>query len=154
MKRKLNPDWISAVQEIVGASPFIELLNMKIRHLDWGVARVEIELETKHLQPFGVVHGGVCATLIDATAFWAVATQIDQHQGLTTTEMKLNYLAPTERGRLIGYGSAIKTGKTLCLGEARVEDETGRLIAHGTAGFMRLSGFSLKSNSHLPEKYI
>ena len=154
MNRKLNPEWISAVIEAVGDSPFIKLMGLKVLELDWGVAKLAIELDTKHLQPFGMVHGGVCASLVDAAAFWAVATQIEAKEGLTTTEMKLNYLAPKQHGRLIGYGRALKTGRTLCLGETRVEDEEGRLIAHGTAGFMRLPDFSLKSKNQLPEKYI
>ena len=154
MRKKLNPDWVEGVKRAVWESPFVKLISLRIQELDWGEAQLAIEIENKHLQPFGVVHGGVYAALIDATAFWAVATQLEPNEGLTTTEMKLNFLAPKQQGRLIGKGKTIKIGRTLCLGEASIEDEEGRLIAHGSAGFMRLPDFSLKSSVQLPEKYI
>ena len=52
--------------------------------------------------------------------------------------MKLNYLAPAQDGRLIGMGRTIKTGRTLGLADARIEDQKGRLLAHGTVTIMVL----------------
>ena len=37
---------------------------------------------------------GVFSSLIDACGFWAAYTELDEGQGMTTVEMKLNYLAP------------------------------------------------------------
>ena len=142
------------MRDNVDICPYFTLLNMTIAHLDWGVSLLEIDLAEKHLQPFGIVHGGVCASLLDATAFWAVYTQLDPKEGLTTTELKINYLAPAVKGRLIGHGRTIKAGRSLCLGEARIEDHDGRLIAHGTATMMRLNDLPLKSAELLPPKYI
>lgn len=51
---------------------------------------------------------------------------------MTAVEIKLNFLAPASTGRLIARGRSIKVGKTLCLGEAMIEAERGKLLAHGT----------------------
>jgi uncharacterized protein (TIGR00369 family) len=90
---------------------------------------------------------------LDAAAFWAVYTQLDPSEGLTTTELKINYLAPAVKGRLTGYGETIKAGRTLCLAEARIEDSDGRLIAHGSVGMMRLD-LPLLGAEFLPPKYL
>ena len=116
--------------------------------------RLEVDLSKKHLQPFGMVHGGVYASLIDAAGFWACNTFLEDGMGLTTVEIKLNFLAPCQGGRLIGLGSCIKQGRTLGLGDARVEDQDGRLLAHGTATVMALEDRLLEGQKSLPPKFI
>jgi len=78
------------------------------------VLRAEIAARQKHLQPFGIVHGGVFASLLDATAFWAAYSQAPEDVGMTTVDLKLNYLAPL-------------------LSEASIRNEEGALLAHGTS---------------------
>ncbi len=111
-------------------------------------------IEEKHLQPFGMVHGGVYASVVDAAAFWAVYPQIDDDFGITTIELKLNYLAPTSSGILIAKGKTIKVGKSLCLAEASVEDEAGKLLAHGTETMMVLKDLKLQGHEELPPKFL
>lgn len=150
----LNPAWVAAVSQLVGQSPYFQLQSMRITDLGPGTSRLEIALERKHLQPFGMVHGGVFSGLVDAAGFWALYTQTDPGLGLTTVEMKLNYLAPAAAGRLIGLGRALKLGKTLGLAEARVEDHDGRLLAHGTVTLMALDSLSLGGQAGLPPKFL
>lgn len=152
--RRINPDWIEAIQGIVNPCPYFELQKMKIVELTWGASRLEIDLETRHLQPFGVVHGGVFATLIDAAGFWAVFSQAPPDVGMTTVELKLNYLAPAVSGRLVGLGRCIKLGRSLGLGEARVESEDGRLLAHGTTTLMVRKDLGLSDSSQAIEKFL
>jgi len=67
---------------------------------------------------------------------------------------RLNYLAPCRDGKLIATGNLIKIGKTLGYAEAKVENEKGKLLAHGTATFMILKGLGLISEKPLPPKFI
>jgi uncharacterized protein (TIGR00369 family) len=55
---------------------------------------LEVDVEEKHLQPFSYVHGGAIASVMDATAFWAVFLQVKDGMGLTTVKIKVNYLTP------------------------------------------------------------
>jgi uncharacterized protein (TIGR00369 family) len=107
-------------------------------------------LEEKHLQPFGNVHGGVMASVVDAAAFWAVFPQVEEGKGLTTVEVKLNYLAPAQKGKLVARGRCIRIGKTLALGEAQVKDENEVLIAHGTSTLMVIPGLRILGDESLP----
>ena len=152
--KRVNPAYLEAVAKKVSSSPFFALVSMQITHLDWGRSRLEMVIEEKHLQPFGMVHGGVYASVVDAAAFWAVYPQIDEDFGITTVELKLNYLAPMDKGLLIAKGKSIKVGKSLCLAEATVEDETGRLLAHGTETMMVLMDMKMKDHDALPPKFL
>jgi len=152
-KRKhINPEWVREIRKTVNPCPYFELQQMVLTDLDWGASRLEIKLENRHLQPFGVVHGGVFASLIDAAGFWAVFSQADADVGMTTVELKINYLAPAVSGRLVGLGRCIKLGRSLGLGEARIENENGRLLAHGTTTVMVLTGMKLRDqDSDIPK---
>jgi len=92
--------------------------------------------------------------VVDAAAFWAVYPQIDEGFGITTVELKLNYLAPTSKGTLIAKGKTIKVGKSICLGEASVEDEAGKLLAHGTETMLVLKGLKIRDQEQLPPKFL
>lgn len=152
--KKLNPEYVKAVMEQVNGCPYFSLLSMEIHELNPGTCRLEVEIGEKHLQPFGKVHGGVFSSLVDATAFWAVYGRIDDGIGMTTVELKLNYLAPADSGRLIGKGRSLRVGKTLCLGEAAVENEEGKLLAHGTSTMMLLKDIKLMDEYKLPKKFL
>ena len=127
---------------------------MKIKDLAWGTSVLEVHLEEKHLQPFGYVHGGVIASVMDAATFWAVFPQVKDGMGLTTVEIKVNFLAPIQKGKLVAKGRCIKTGKTLALGDATIHDAKGNLLGHGTATMMIVSDLKVEGQENLPPKLI
>ncbi|MBI4776030.1 MAG: PaaI family thioesterase [Deltaproteobacteria bacterium] len=152
--KELNPEWTAAIRGHVNACPHFSLQSMVIEELSLGMARVEIDVRQKHLQPFGMVHGGVFSTLIDSAGFWAYYTEVISGAGMTTVEMKLNYLAPALNGRLIGTGRTIKVGRTLGLADARIEDQRGRLLAYGTVTLMVLPDIKLYDQEEFPVKFV
>jgi uncharacterized protein (TIGR00369 family) len=152
--RKLNPDYLSAVLNLVNNSPYFRLLSMKILELSPGRALMETVVEEKHIQAFGFVHGGALASIIDTAAFWSAFCDLDENTGITTVDLKLNYLAPVKQGKLIAYGKRLKMGKTLGLGEAEILSEDGKLIAQGTSTLIVLPGFGFANNPDLPPRFI
>jgi len=62
--RNLNPGYVEAVRKYVNVCPYFSLLSIQIKGLSWGESRIEIQAQEKHLQPFGIVHGGVFASLL------------------------------------------------------------------------------------------
>ena len=147
---QLSPAYTEAVARLVNQSPYFSLLSMEIKDLQWGICLMEVKLEEKHLQPFGMVHGGAIASVVDATAFWAVFPQVERGAGLTTVEMKLNYLAPAQKGKLVAQGRCIKLGRTLALGEAQVRNGDGALVAHGTVTMMVVPDLRIPGYENLP----
>jgi uncharacterized protein (TIGR00369 family) len=147
---QLNPRYTKALAILVNRCPYFSLLSMEIKDLQWGTCLLEVKLEEKHLQPFGMVHGGVLASVVDSAAFWAVFPQVEKGMGLTTVEMKLNYLAPAQKGKLVAQGRCIKMGKTLALGETHVRNGEGALVAHGTATMMVVPDLHVPGYENLP----
>jgi uncharacterized protein (TIGR00369 family) len=147
---ELNPRYTEAVAMLVNRCPYFSLLSMEIKDLRWGTCLLEVELGEKHLQPFGKVHGGAIASVVDAAAFWAVFPQVEKGMGLTTVEMKLNYLAPAEKGKLVAQGRSIKMGRSLALGETYVRNGEGILVAHGTATMMLVPDLHIPGCENLP----
>jgi uncharacterized protein (TIGR00369 family) len=147
---KLNPRYVEAVAKIVNQSPYFSLLTMEIKDLQWGTSLLEIQLAEKHLQPFGFVHGGAIASIMDAAAYWAVFPQVENGMGLTTVEIKVNFLAPAQKGKLVAKGRCIRLGKTLALGDTEIRNNEGGLIAHGTATMMLVPDLKMPGQENLP----
>jgi uncharacterized protein (TIGR00369 family) len=129
---------------IINTSPFPNHLKMRLEAIDLDQAVVKLATERCHLQAYGIVHGGVLATLIDTATFWAVYMRIPQDAGLVNIDLKLNYLKPVEAGRLTAESRAIRSGRSVSYAEARVWNAERVLVAHGTSTLMQLPGRGLK----------
>jgi len=60
--------------------------------------------------------------------------------GITTVELKCNFLAPVKKGELIAEASIFKKGRTLIIGDCLVKDENDRDVLRCTATFLMFSG--------------
>jgi uncharacterized protein (TIGR00369 family) len=153
--KRINPAHVERIKLLVNRCPYFQLLSMRLLAAEVGASLLEIDLERKHLQPFGIVHGGVFASIVDAAAFWSIYYVLeDSRAGLTTVDLKLNYLAPAIRGKMNAAGRSIKLGRTVGYAEATVRDADGHLLAHGTSTVMVLPGKAIADAPPLPEKFI
>lgn len=135
-----NNEYIRCLIERVNQSPFPQHLPMRLVSIAPDRAMVELTVAECHLQPFGMVHGGVLATLIDTATFWAAFLRLPADAGLVNIDLRLNYLSAVSSGLLMAKGNCIKSGRTLSYAEAGVEDADGKLLAHGTSTLMALPG--------------
>ena len=152
--KQLNPKWVGFALPVINNSPFFKNQNMKIVDLKYGESFLEIEIKRKHLQPYGMVHGGVYAALADGTGFFAVYSQVEGNNSATTIEMKINYLSSVRSGKLLAYGHCIKLTKSIGLAEASIKDEEDNLLAHGTVTVMVKPPLSFPGLENLPPKFI
>jgi len=135
--RTLNPLYRERLFALINDSPFVAHMGMRLSDLGWGTARFDMQAAEFRLQPFGVAHGGNVATLIDSATFWACYLSLDSDEdGLTSVDLKLNYLASAKVEPLSCVGQLIKAGRTLSYAQAEVRNATGRLVAHGTTSCM------------------
>ncbi|MCF6094390.1 PaaI family thioesterase [Microaerobacter geothermalis] len=116
-------------------SPFWELLNLQI--IETNDERVVLKLPVHQglTQPYGFVHGGAIATLIDSAIASLMTCTLKQHEETVTIEMKVNYLSSTRDKDLFAEASLVKRGKTISVAMAIVRDVDGKDIAIGTATF-------------------
>ena len=142
-----NPEYIRELIGIVNTSPFPDHMSMRLSTIALDKSVIELRTGPCHLQPYGIVHGGVLATLIDTATFWSVYMRIPEESGLVNIDLKLNYLRPVESGLLIAEGRAIRSGNSISYAETSVLNEKRELIAHGTSTLMTLPGKGLRLNS-------
>lgn len=139
-----NPAYIQALRDSVKQAPYPNLIGMTIASIEFDRCRIELDLGEKHLQPFGIVHGGVLATLIDTATFWAGFMRLPEDAGLVNVDLKLNYLKAVVGGRLRAEGECLRAGRQISYTTASVYDASGDLVAHGTSTLMALPGKGLK----------
>jgi len=102
---------------------------MKINEVKNGYARLTMNVEDKHLQFLKTVHGGAIASLADSAAAWATIGSASLKVVPVTVEMKINFLAPVDSGRLTAEARTVHKGKTISLSDVEVKDDKGRLVA-------------------------
>ena len=144
---KPNPEYAREVINIVNSSPYPSHMSMRLMFLGLDRATVELEIGNCHLQPYGIVHGGVLSTLIDTATFWSVFMRIPEDSGLVNIDLKLNYLQAVVAGKLVTEGYAIRSGRSISYAEAKVFNEDNELVAHGTSTLKTLPGKGLKANA-------
>lgn len=157
----LNPDHIKAVLDLINQGPYFQLLSMRVREMGIGFATVEMEIEAKHLNPFGGIHGGVYSSLIDTAAYWAVYGDVEENAGLISLDLKVDNLAPVKKGHLLVEGKCVKAGRRICIADAAVMDGQGKCLARGTSKQMVVPGLqtiaqavSALGHEPLPPKFI
>jgi uncharacterized protein (TIGR00369 family) len=139
-----NPDYINELKNVLNTSPYPTHMSMQLAAIDFDRAVIEMILGKNHLQPFGIVHGGVLATLIDTATFWAAFLKIPEDAGLVNIDLKLNYLRPVQHGKLRAEGLCIKAGRSISYAEAKILNEKREMLAHGTSTLMILPGKGLE----------
>ena len=116
-------------------------LNMMAQTLDYDITeaengRVVVTANPKeiHLNPWGTVHGGLAATMLDSCMGLAIQSTLDKSIGSTTLGFKISSVRPVtpETGPIRAEGTVISRGRRVGTAEGRVIDSDGRLLVHGT----------------------
>jgi len=55
---------------------------------------------------------------------------------MISMDLKVDFLAPVTDRTVLVRGQLIKSGKTICLAEARMSDANGKVLGHGTSKLM------------------
>ena len=83
-------------------------------------AVLSINIESKHLQHLGYIHGGVISTLADNTGWFVIAPYLTASQTAMTQELTVNYLHPGKAKKIIAIGQLIKIGKRTAFVEVKL----------------------------------
>ena len=122
--------------------PICRLLGYQLVEVEPGHAVFEIRAAEQHYNPIGVVHGGIAMTLLDSAMGCAVHTTLPVGTGYATLEVKVNLVRAITgaSGLMRCIGKVVYAGKRIATAEARLEDASGKLYAHGTSTCMILNG--------------
>ena len=113
---------------------FAQTLGYDVVEAESGRVVIALEPTGAHLNPWGTVHGGLTAALLDSSMGLAIQTILEQGIGSTTLEFKISLIRAItlETGQIRAEGKVLNCGRRVGAAEGRVTDTKGRLLAHGT----------------------
>jgi uncharacterized protein (TIGR00369 family) len=122
----------------ISPPPIARLLGFALKAIDSGRAVFEMEVDERHHNPMGTLHGGIYCDLADAAMGYAYAATLGEGETFTTVELKINFFRPIRHGKLSAEAKVIKAGSTLGYVECDVKDQDGRLVAKAASTCMKL----------------
>ena len=129
------------IQERLGHSPFIELLNLTVLSADPAkqqlVMRATMRPEFERGRGSGQWHGGPIAAIIDTAGDYALMMLLGRP--LPTVNFRVDYLRPVIDTGLIVTATVRRSGRMVGVVDIDVADEAGRLLAIGRATYATAS---------------
>jgi uncharacterized protein (TIGR00369 family) len=122
-------------------SPFVQLIGATSARAGEGPARLALTLEEKHMNPNGVVHGGVLTSLMDEACGAAIVAVRGMEAMIAaphaTVDMNVSFMSGARVGdRLAVEAKALRVGRSVAFAEAEVIRNGDTLMAKGRFTFL------------------
>ena len=111
--------------------------GMTLEELDESHAVTSVEIGARHRNALGGVMGGAIFTLADL-AFAALTN--DRERSVVAQQVSVNYLAAPKGGRLVATARYKKDGRSSCVVNVDIVDDSGREIAQFVGTGFKLRG--------------
>lgn len=100
-----------------------------------GRAVLKMQVDERHKQVHGVVHGGVLAALADTAGGLASYMACPPGTRVATIEMKINYLEAVEGGSVTAEAIVVRIGRHIAVVDCDVWDGSRRLVGKALMTF-------------------
>ena len=137
-EKDLDPARVARAREAFAAVPYARLLGLELGEVNPGAVSIHLEVRDELKQNQGVVHGGAVASLIDTAAAFAVLTQLEISERVTTTDLTIHYLRPANSGRLTARARIVRGGRRLFVLSVEVTNEQQILLATAVTSYIKL----------------
>ncbi|MBI2336313.1 MAG: PaaI family thioesterase [Deltaproteobacteria bacterium] len=109
---------------------FGELVGYEIVEAKENFAKTSLKIESKHISPAGMVHGGVISTFVDFSMGACLFSGLKAGERCSTIEFKINYISTVKLNEIIYCDAKVKyRGKSHAVTEAHVYRHKGKDIA-------------------------
>jgi uncharacterized protein (TIGR00369 family) len=118
--------------------PISRLLGLVLKSFAPDRTVFEMEVDERHHNPMGTLHGGIYCDLADAAMGYAYAATLGAGETFTTVELKINFFRSVRKGKLTAEARVLRAGTTLGYVECDVKDGECRLVARAASTCMKL----------------
>src|ERR1700731_3333114 len=118
--------------------PIGRLLGFVLKAIEPGRAVFEMQVDGRHHNPMGTLHGGIYCDLADAAMGYAYAATLGEGEAFTTVELKINFFRPVREATLTAEAKVVKAGSTVGYVECEVKDQNGKLVAKAASTCMKM----------------
>ena len=124
-----NEAWLRQVNSELGG--FGELVGLRAEVVRQGYCRLSCDIQPKHCNPRGTVHGGMSATMLDTAGGVAAIFSGEAPRPVVTQSASAHYLRPLSGSKIIAEAQVVKAGHRTCLTRADLYDDQHRLCCTG-----------------------
>lgn len=111
----------------------------------------ELLIGTQHQQPYGIVHGGVHAGIIEAACSTGAAiVALARNQSVVGLENATSFIAAARGGTIRVTAVPVTRGRRTQVWEAKVTDEADRTLATGRVRLLCLAHGDSIANAEIP----
>lgn len=127
-------------EEVPRDCPFYRLLGLEVVRFSEGTSEVRLRWQEALGNLSGSVHGGALMALGDVGTAFAIFSLLPARTTLVTVDLTMSFLAASRGADLICRGRAIRVGRQIAIGEGRIEDAGGTLVAACLGTFLVRDG--------------
>jgi len=119
-------------------TPYLKLLGIELVELGAETAVMSLAMKDDLRQPYGLLHGGATASLIDTAMAFAVVNALPAADKATTVDLTVQYLRPHTNGKVVCTAKVTRAGKRLLFLSAEVVNEEGKLVATALSTYTKV----------------
>lgn len=113
-------------------APFVRMLGLTWDLLSPDRVEAHLDVREDHLQPYGIVHGGVYASIVETLGSVAGAIRVmADGKVVVGVNNSTDFLRAHRQGRLDAVGTPIHTGRLQHLWQVDITREDGAIVARG-----------------------
>jgi len=135
---EIDPAKLQRAREAFASVAYAKFLGLQLGEFGNGEATVYLNVRDELKQNQGVVHGGAVASLIDTASAFAVLTQIEVHERVTTTDLTIHYLRPITEGRMAATARIVRGGRRLFVLSVEVRNDRNVLVATAVTTYIKI----------------
>ena len=135
---ELDPSKLDRARTAFARVPYAKFLGLELGEVAAGEATIHLAVREELKQYQGVVHGGAVASLIDTASAFAVLTQIEVDERVTTTDLTIHYLRPITEGRMAATARIVRAGRRLFVLSVEVRNDRHVLVATAVTTYIKI----------------
>eukprot|EP01136_Pigoraptor_vietnamica_P011100 Opistho-1_new@49521 len=111
-------------------------MNFTLEAIDKGKPTISLDVKHDMTNPYGNIHGGMMALVMDEVIGWAVVS-LDTNNHYTSLNLNVDFLYAIKEGdRLRATSEVIRAGKKIIHVECRVYDMQDRILGKATSNLI------------------
>lgn len=137
----LERDAQDFADQLNGASAdgWMSAMGLKLTRATRDEVAAELTIGPQHRQPYGIVHGGVHAGIVETLAsIGAALDALPQGKSVVGLENHTSFLRAVREGVLVASAKPLTRGRRSQVWEGAVHDAEGRLVATGRVRLLLL----------------
>jgi uncharacterized protein (TIGR00369 family) len=120
--------------------PWVDHLGLKITELTGSKVVAEWTASTKHHQPYGIVHGGVYASVVESLGSIGSAVWFGERGKVVGVSNSTDFFRAVSEGAMVSTATPIHQGRSQQVWVVEIHDAEGRLISRGQLRVQNLEG--------------